>query len=223
MGSPCLFLPCMPSILSAFCWVAPEMFETLSTGKIVITVQQLWILLKPRAYSSFWAIIFQNGDFKLSDVANNVRKLDRYLSFSYSSLAPNKEFYVTYTQKYNFYYQTCPMLQIINVWKLDRYFSFSYSSLAPNKEFYVTYTPKIQLLLSNFVSSWNMFFLYLLRTNNTHKNGASPCSFGRKSPITYFQEVSPSENCSVFNMYALVRALLAQEIMHRKDAQCNSG
>ena len=112
MGSPCLFLPCMPSILSAFCWVAREMFETLSTGKIVITVQQLWILLKPRAYSSFWAIILQNGDFKLSDVANNVRKLDRYLSFSYSSLAPNKEFYVTYTQKYNFYYQTFFLLEI---------------------------------------------------------------------------------------------------------------
>ena len=143
IGSPCLFLPCMPVILSAFCWVARETFETLSTGKIVITVQQLWILLKPRAYSSFWAIIFQNGDFKLPDVANNVRKLDRYLIFSYSSLAPNTEFYVTYTQK-------------------------------------------IQLLLSNFFSSWNMFFLYVLRANNTHKNGESPCSFGRKSPFTYF-------------------------------------
>ena len=75
------------------------MFETLLTGKIVITVQQLWILLKPKAYSSFWALIFQNGDFKLPDVANNVRKLDRYLIFSYSSLAPNAEFYVTYTPK----------------------------------------------------------------------------------------------------------------------------
>ena len=28
---------------------------------------------------------------------------------------------------------------------------------------------------------------------------------------------------TVFNMYALVRALLTQEIMRSKDAQCNSG
>ena len=98
MGSPCLFLPCMPVILSVFCWVAREMFETWSTGKILITEQKLWILLKPRAYSSFWAVMFQWSDFKLTDVANNVKKLDYYLIISYSSLVRNAEFYVIYSQ-----------------------------------------------------------------------------------------------------------------------------
>ena len=72
--------------------------RNLINRKSVITEQKLLILLKPRAYLSFWATIFQESDFKLTDVANNVRKLDHYLIISYSSLAPNAEFYVIYTQ-----------------------------------------------------------------------------------------------------------------------------
>ena len=54
-----------------------------------------------RKNSSFWTIIFQWSDFKLPDVANNVRKLDHYLIISYSSLAPNAESYVIYSQILN--------------------------------------------------------------------------------------------------------------------------
>ena len=100
-GSQWLFLPCMRIILTVFCWVAREMFETWSTGKIVITEQKLWILVKPRAYSSLWAIIFQWRDFKLTDVA---RKLDHYLIISSSSWLQMQSFTSFIHKYYNFYY-----------------------------------------------------------------------------------------------------------------------
>ena len=120
MGSPCLLLPSMPVILSVFCWVVQE---TWSAWKIVITEQKIWILHKPRAYSSSWTIIFQQSDLKLTDIANNVSKLDRYLIISYSSLAPMQSFTSFICKHYNFYYPTffpfkicfsCTFLQVNN-------------------------------------------------------------------------------------------------------------
>ena len=52
MGSPCLFLPCMPVILSVFCWVAWEMFETWSTGKILIPEQKMEV-----GWSRIWGLV----------------------------------------------------------------------------------------------------------------------------------------------------------------------
>ena len=57
-----------------------------------------------------------------------------------------------------------------NARKLDRYLIISYSSLAPNAEFYVIYSEILQLLLLNFFL-FKMFFVYLLRVNNTNKKG----------------------------------------------------
>ena len=84
MESPCLFLPCMPVILSVFAELPEKCSKVDQPEKNVITEQTLWILLKPMAYSSLWAIIFQQNDFKLPDVANNagkVRKLAQLFFF----------------------------------------------------------------------------------------------------------------------------------------------
>ena len=80
-----------------FCWVARGIrcSKLDQPEKLFLKSKKLWILLKPRTYSSFWAIIFEWSDFELLDVADNVRGIGPLsVIIPYSSLAPNAEFYV---------------------------------------------------------------------------------------------------------------------------------
>ena len=64
---------------------------------------------------------------------------------------------------------------------LRHYFSFSDSSVVNLKSSrWPRYTQKNHVLLSDFFSASNMFFITLFLANTWRKNRGSPCSFKRK-------------------------------------------
>ena len=104
MGSSCLFLRCMPFILSVFYRISQEAFETTPTGKIVVMYQKLLNITENLNLLKLFvrAIIFKKVISNCSILQRNVSKLDR-----------SKCSFTSFIGKYyNFYYPTFFLLKI---------------------------------------------------------------------------------------------------------------
>ena len=113
---------------------------------------------------------------------------------------------------------------------LRHYFSFSDSSVVNLKVLALAkihpvgncFPKKIHVLLSNFFSASNMFFITLFLANTWRKNRGSPCSFKRKGEFSPLSSLLWGKSLTFCTCtHSCARADDAK-LVRSRDAQCNT-